>query len=169
MSYNDQVSDLLSIKSGVPQGSILGPLLFIIYMNDINNVSSFFTVISFADDTTLTISICKKNLKSLKNGDNSINEEMINHELNLIYEWMCLNKLAMNMSKTKYILFSLKKSNFQINLNIEGVNLDRVEEVDYLGIRIHENVKWGPHIDRISSKIRRITAAMKKMSKILPQ
>ena len=100
VSYNDTVSDMLKITCGVPQGSILGPLLFILYINDLCNVSKFLKCALFADDTNLFAS------------GNNINTlcEQINDELSKINKWFNINKLSLNLSKTNFIIFSKKKN-----------------------------------------------------------
>ena len=86
------MSDTISISTGVPQGSNLGPLLFLVYINDITQISNFFSMRLFADDTSLTGS--DKNVDKLLL---QINLELIN-----IYDWLCDNKLTLNLKKTKY-------------------------------------------------------------------
>ncbi len=96
-------SDLLNLSTGVPQGSILGPLLFIIYINDIANASKLFDFIIYADDTTpsTTLEIIYRDT----NNNNINTDKMINAELNNIDEWLNINKLTLNTGKCKYMIF----------------------------------------------------------------
>ena len=83
-------SDTLPIKMGLPQGSILGPLLFLINTNVLPSASDMFSILMYADDTTL-----------FRNFDNNCNEDVINAELNNVYIWLCSNRLSLNVEKTK--------------------------------------------------------------------
>ena len=96
--YNGHESELKVVQFGVPQGSILGPLLFLLYINDLTNVSIFMPML-FADDTNL---FCTGT--DLKDMIRQINEEMVK-----IYAWVNTNKSSLNIDKTNFMLFMLKK------------------------------------------------------------
>ena len=98
--YNNHESDYKEIKCGVPQGSILGQLLFLIYINDLTNVSKMLNSILFADDTSL--------FHTGKTPDNIVKE--INNEIPYIISWSNANKLSLNLRKTNFILFSPKNA-----------------------------------------------------------
>ena len=105
VKYNDTKSEAMTITSGVPQGSILGPLLFLLYINDIQNCSKLVSKILFADDTNIFHShSCLKELNLI-----------MQDEINKIADWISSNKLSLNTSKTKFILF--KSSNKRIKHN----------------------------------------------------
>ena len=94
VEYNDFKSETKSILIGVPQGSILGPLLFLIYINDLPRVSRVFSMLMYADDTTLYCNI-----------NNANSDIILNNELCKISDWLSSNKLSLNVKKTKYMVF----------------------------------------------------------------
>ena len=104
VDINGSISSMQHITTGVPQGSILGPLLFLIYTNDLPNVSPLFKYILFADDTSLLSSI----EYSIPINDTNTNE-LMNIELCNICNWLAVNKLSVNVSKTKFWYFILIK------------------------------------------------------------
>ena len=155
-------SKLKQINTGVPQGSILGPLLFIIYMNDINFVSNTFEAIIFADDTTLNsvLSLFSKHDKSNLSG-------IINKEINKLYDWMKANKLSLNIKKTKYMVFRYpQKSRHslpKLSIKINDVIIERVDQFKFLGIIIHETLSWKFHTDMIRMKISKVVGVMRRL------
>ena len=129
-------SDILQIKTGVPQGSVLGPLIFIVYINDIANASNILKCISYADDTSLS-SI--HSLFGLK--DTSYINENINTELNKISEWLKVNKLSLNVDKTKFMLFHMPQTNIQIPIiSIHNIAIQCVDSFNFLGIYLDKSI-----------------------------
>ena len=139
-------SHTLSIQCGVPQGSILGPLLFILYINDIVNVSEIMQLILFADDTNIFMSD-----KSL-----SVLNCRVNSELCKISKWFRNNKLSLNVKKTNFMLFTSAKSRTlhePFTIKIDGRNVEQVTETKFLGVIITENLTWDKHIKTIRNKV----------------
>ena len=122
-------SDVLGIHTGVPQGSILGPLLFIIYINDLPHCTQFFKFIIYADDTSL--------FSSLNIADRSVSIHdtftLLNMELDKVSKWMALNK-SLNISKTKYIISQSKRKTCKNNFSvyIDGTSIERVSNFIFL-------------------------------------
>ena len=148
---NNNYSNFNSIPKGVPQGSVLGPILFLVYINDIINSSTRLKFLIYADDTTLLLK--DKNIVSL--------HANLNLELDQIKTWVQSNKLILNITKTNYILFqnrSIKKSIPPIMLN--GEILKKVNQTQFLGVIIDENLNWKSHIDHISLKISKVTGIL---------
>ena len=98
---NGVESNFYLLKSGVLQGSISGPFLFIVYINDMVRATYYFTVRLFADDTSLTA----------VGSDLDVLIQRINSELPPVYEWLCSNKITLNLSETKYLVFQPRQRN----------------------------------------------------------
>ncbi len=165
VQIDDVASEYCTVTTGVPQGSVLGPLLFIIYMNDIENVSKIFDFVLYADDTslntTLEIVIRESSAESLQN--------RINAEIENVNIWLKVNKLSLNIQKTKYMIFHMhnkKIPNFQIK--IEDTIIERVSDFNFLGITINEHLSWKSHIDKVSNKMSRNIGILNRLKHFLP-
>jgi retron-type reverse transcriptase len=145
VEYNGFQSSSNEIKCGVPQGSILGPLFFLLYINDICNVSSILNFILFADDTNLFLS----------HNDLSFMRNTINSELLKLSEWFKANKLSINVQKSSYMIFKTRQKRYipEFSIEINNTKIKRVNEVVFLGVVLDENLSWKPHISHISRKI----------------
>ena len=146
--FSDFKSTTQYITCGIPQGSILGPLLFLFYINDLAQVSSVIFPILFADDTNLIISgNCLNQL---------INE--INSEMLKVTEWLNINKLSLNVEKTHYIIFCTinKYIKTDENIFINNQLIKRVHSSKFLGVIVDSNICWNDHINYIRRKISNI-------------
>ena len=138
VKYNNTPSDMKKITCGVPQGSILGPLLFLLYIKDIASVSNILSLIVFADDTTLFCS--SKNLQALT--------AIVNNEFSNIMQW--LNAI----DKTNFMLFRPKGCNeICPSIHICGANIIEVDSAKFLGIVIDNRLNWVEHVKCIARKI----------------
>ncbi len=155
---NDGVSsEMQNITTGVPQGSNLGPLLFIVYIN-MSEVSKILSFIMYADDTTLSTI-----LKAFQSGTQTQHtDEVINSELDKISNWLIVNKLSPNVTKTKFSIFHKKKPTKKpcitaLEIKLQNVIIERVTNFNFLGLILNENVSWKPHCDKISNNISKST------------
>ena len=156
--YNNYSSNEKIVKCGVPQGSILGPLLFLLYVNDMVNASNLLFSILFADDTNVFVT--GKNINCLV--------DTMNKELQYLYEWMCINKLSLNIKKTKFMLFSPRKSvRIEEDILINGIIVERVECFKFLGVFIDSHLKWKEHIHHLKSKIANGLGIINKAKRLL--
>ena len=144
---------MCDILHGVPQGSILGPLLFSLYINDFRKCLSFSEAIMFADDTTLLFK--EKSMDSLK--------LKVNSELSSAAEWLAENKLSLNVKKTKFMCFDTSRStssNFDISISNE--KLEQVKSQKFLGVIFDDKLMWKDHINMIISRLNSCLGASRR-------
>ena len=159
VNIDNKFSEILDIKMGVPQGSTLGPLLFILYINDMSNSLDSINIVHFADDSTIHTPLSK-----------NINiAPQINTKLSCISRWLQANKLHLNVGKTKYMIFSIKDKPPDLNLVIGRSLIERTNVQKFLGIYIDENVNFSEHTNKISAKLSRGVGLLRKMKHIVPR
>lgn len=158
-------SGLKIVNLGVPQGSVLGPLLFLLYMNDLAFCVPEFQTILFADDTSLSL--------AGQNYDQILVE--FNQLLGRVSEWLRVNLLSLNVSKTKYMLFKQQREHIDhVGVFINGEEVSRVgkglkqETYKYLGVLIGEDLSFSEHVDRIKGKLISASFMLNQSKSFLP-
>ena len=161
VEYNHTVSNMANISLGVPQGSILGHLLYIIYTNDIQFSSKFFHFINYADDTTLLNSMAQVH-----------DSAVVNTELKNVCDGLSANRLFLNIKKPKFMVFhnkNKKVDKISLDIKVDKTKIDRVFTFNLLGVTFDEYLNWNSHINVISMKIARSIGILYKVKNILPE
>ena len=143
MFTNRVLSDKAILRCGVPQGSILGPLLFLIYINDLTTIADYATVRMSADDTDMTFTACS--IPELQHD--------MNIDLQFLQNWLIANRLTLNVLKTEFMLVESRQRVAtlaqELNLSLNGISLKRVNNSKCLGVEIDEFLTWDAHISSV--------------------
>ena len=133
------------MKYGVPEGSVLGPLLVILFINDLHKNIEFSTVHHFVDDPNLLV--VEKLLKKLN--------KHLSRGMKLVVEWIRANKLSLNTSKTELVIFKSRNKTITKNLNfrISGQKIQPTSQVKYLGVTLQDDLHWATHLGNLRKKL----------------
>jgi len=152
-------SELRSLSAGVPQGSVLGPLLFLIYINEMSNACPDLKCIHYADDTTIYVSDC--NARSLVT--------RLNTGLSNLCSWLANNKLVLNVAKTNCMVISnsLSSADFP-SVMIDDTVVNKVNSVKFLGVYIDSKLSFRLHVDMVCGKVARSVGVVRRVSPYVP-
>ena len=139
----------------MPQGSVLGPLLFLLYINDLYVAIKCCRVHHFADDTNLLIN--NKSLKRLN--------KLLSIDLNNLTNWLNANKISLNVSKTEIIIFKpeRKPQDFNMKIKLNEKRLYPTDSVKYLGVKIDSKLNWKNHVNATATKLNRANVMLYKV------
>ncbi len=155
-------SNFTAVITGVPQGSILGPLLFSIYINDIVHISNKFKYLMYADDTTLYF-----NMEDFPKTDRV---ESVNNELNKVNDWLQHNKLSLNADKTKCMTFHTCQKKIQyVSYSMNSKQIENVSQFKFLGLILDEQLSWRNHTDMITNKLSKVVGILNKLKHVYPK
>ena len=149
------ISDTLLINCGFPQGSVLGPVLFLIYINDLDNAVKQTEIHHFVDDTNVLY--FSKSLKDLN--------KKVNYDLKNIVKWLRGKKISLNASKTELVLFRTKGKMITKNMNfrISGQKIKIFSKTKYLIIILDENLTFKYHLENLKFKLNRANCLLAKI------
>ena len=154
-------SEKLLITHGVPQGSVLGPLLFLLYINDLHKAMMHCSVYHFADDANLLL--IDKSLKRIN--------KHINHDLKYLFQWIRSNRLSLNGGKTKIIIFRnrFQQINKKLNFRVSGEKINLTSSVKYLGVYLTPTLTWSTYLLELIPKLNRAVGLLSKIRHYTPK
>ena len=158
VTHNNHKSLHEKVNCGVPQGSILGPILFLLYINDLTNVSEFCFSVLFADDTNMFIT----------GKDMDVLCQQLNKDLRNVQEWLQCNELSLNVLKPHYMVFTPRNKLINdIDVKIHNVQIQRVYATKFLGVQIDAELTWKTHIEYTCKKLSKCVGILCKVRKKL--
>ena len=160
VNVNGKNSEIKTVNIGVPQGSTLGPLFFLLYINDMSCCTDEkdLELSQFADDSTM--SITSRTLKQAI--------KIAKRELKKVLKWLAVNKLIINLDKTNLMVFTNKRRSDTVSITVNGHTINEITETSYLGVIIDNKLSWKAHINHISNKISKSVSLLKMLKYTFP-
>ena len=155
VSISNSASNTNKITTGVPQGSVLGPLLFLLYINDLHRSVKYSKTYHFADDTNI--------MQSNKSLD--VLSKNLNEDLKSLSQWLKANKLRLNISKSELIIFHRNTASIDhtLKLKLDGKRLSPSQSVKYLGVILDKHLQWNDQIAQVKIKLNRAIGILSKI------
>ena len=153
LSVRGNISETMEVGCGVPQGSVLGPLLFLIYINDLSKVSKKLTFFLFADDTNIYY----------ESQDLTEIQKTVNKELKKVCKWLDSNCLALNISKTNFVIFHSPRNKPDYYSQIWKKKISQEACVKFLGLLLDSNLSWKAHVTELARKLSRSVGLFYKL------
>ena len=149
------MSSYKTLECGVPQGSVLGPLLFLLYINDMHSICKHSSVLHYADDTSISFELKTSSATSC-----------LQEDLDAVSSWLAKNKLTINSSKSELLLFRQNKVG---SLRINGEVLNVVKCSKNLGVQIENSLTFEKHIDVVCKKVSKLVGLVSRLRYFLPK
>lgn len=159
VNVNGYNSDIHNVNIGVPQGSTLGPLLFLIYVKDMKYSSSILKFIQVGDDKTILFN----------SFDFQLLKTTLEIEGNKVIQWLISNKLLINLAKIQSMLFTFKRRVNLLSINLNNTIVKEQDIVTFLGVVIDKKLSWKAHISHICSKVSKSIAIIRILKFKLPK
>ena len=160
VSVDGCASEELLLSHGAPQGSFLGPRLFLVFINHLPNISKHLTFYLFAEDTNIYY----------ESSDFTNVQKVVNRELRKVREWLEANRLALNIDKTSFVIFHFQKGKItdHIVLRIGRKKINQESSVKFLGVLLDSDLSWKSHLSELSKKLARTAGLFYKVRHYAP-